>query len=63
LCAFVSLKPGQSVGGDELISRKPRLLLGGDYWTEWRTRCRIETQGYSKHLYDDFRSACQGQYS
>jgi hypothetical protein len=51
-------------GGAELvISVKPRLLLEGDYWTERRTRGRIETHGRSPHLYDDFKSACQGTYT
>jgi hypothetical protein len=51
-------------GGAELvISRKPRLSLAGDYWTERRTRGRIETSGHSKHLYDDFTAACKGAYA
>jgi SMODS-associating 2TM, beta-strand rich effector domain len=51
-------------GGAELvISQKPRLRLAGDYWTERRTRGHIETDGHSRNLYDDFASACEGEYS
>jgi len=50
-------------GAELLVSRKPALSLAGDYWTERRTRGRIETTGHSKHVYDDFRSACTGVYA
>jgi hypothetical protein len=51
-------------GGAELvISQKPRLSLAGDYWTERRTRGRIETRGHSRYIYDDFAGACEGKYA
>ena len=49
-------------GAEIVISREPRLSLAGDYWTERRTRGSVVTSGHSKQIFDDFGSACQGQY-
>jgi hypothetical protein len=51
-------------GAAELIvSRKPKIRLEGDYWTERKTKGKIMAEARSKHHYDDFASASAGDYS
>jgi len=50
-------------GAEVVISREPTLSLRGDYWTERRTRGRIETHGHTARVYDDYESACDGHYT
>jgi hypothetical protein len=55
--------PPHRASAELVIALKPKVRLEGDYWTERRTRGRVVTAGRSRHLYDDFASAVQGDYS
>ncbi len=45
------------------VGRRPSIHLEGDYWMDVGTKGRVETVGYSKHLFDTFRGARSGAYS
>jgi hypothetical protein len=55
--------PPHRASAELKIVLRPRMLLEGDYWTERKTHGRIVTLGRSRHLYDDFTSAEQGDYT